>query len=285
MNYRDQKNLGGAGRGKGAYTAAFLDVFRALSYSRRTSQVWAHFLELSACAVSNAVDPSRYAIREARYLDIAKQYTAAGMQMFSRAHGLMVLELERRGFCDFLGETFMALDLGADSKGQFFTPYEICRMMAGITVSADDVKKTGFITVNEPACGGGAMIIALAQQLAESGLNPSSDMHVVAQDIDPQAVHMAYVQLSYFGISGVVIRCNSLAPKEPEAADVWRTPTHQLLGWDARLAQRRRIDALRRLLSEPAGDSAATTPEVQHESMEFGNNGFMSSGGMQVNLF
>ena len=40
---------------------------------------------------------------------------------------------------DFLGELYMNLDLGNEHAGQFFTPYNVCRMMSEMNVS--DAKK------------------------------------------------------------------------------------------------------------------------------------------------
>ena len=42
---------------------------------------------------------------------------------------------------DMLGELFMALGLANEWKGQFFTPYDICRAMAAMNLG-EDLKKS-----------------------------------------------------------------------------------------------------------------------------------------------
>jgi hypothetical protein len=60
------------------------------------------------------------------------------------------------------------------ARGQCFTPYDLCRAMAEMTIGNDLTEKIqakGFITASEPACGSGAMIIALAETMQSRGIN------------------------------------------------------------------------------------------------------------------
>ena len=69
---------------------------------------------------------------------------------------------------DVLGDIFHELELHNERKGQFFTPFPICQMMAKMTLgenAQDIITKKGFVTLSEPACGTGAMIIAATQEL------------------------------------------------------------------------------------------------------------------------
>ena len=56
--------------------------------------------------------------------------------------------------------------------GQFFTPYDVSRMMAEMTFDTVDeiIAEQGFVTVQEPACGAGGMIIAAADVIDAQGL-------------------------------------------------------------------------------------------------------------------
>jgi len=56
------------------------------------------------------------------------------------------------------------------------------------------VEERGFLIAQEPAVGSGAMIIALAEAIMDSGFNYRQHLHVTAVDIDQRAVHMAYIQ-------------------------------------------------------------------------------------------
>jgi hypothetical protein len=102
---------------------------------------------------------------------------------------------------DVLGRTFHDLELHNKWSGQFFSPYPLCRMMAKMTLGDEEdvrarIAVRGFVTAQEPACGSGAMVIALAQGMKDLGINYQQHLHVTAVDVDPKCVHMAYVQFA-----------------------------------------------------------------------------------------
>ena len=94
------------------------------------------------------------------------------------------------------------------------------------------VEEKGFVTVQEPCCGSGAMVVALADVMREEDINYQQHMHVTAIDIDSQCVHMAYLQLSLLHIPAVVIRGDTL---RMEFSECWYTPAHHLGFWDNKL--------------------------------------------------
>lgn len=159
---------------------------------------------------------------------------------------------------DCLGSLFMSLDLGNAGTGQFFTPYEVSRLMAGMILGGarEVVERQGFFTLMEPAVGAGGMVIAAADALAEKGINYQQSMHVTAIDIDPTAVHMAYLQCSLLHIPAIIIHGNSLGMQE---WDHWVTPAHVLGGWDRRLNMR---DALQRFQQLIVREAAAPIPDA-----------------------
>jgi type I restriction-modification system DNA methylase subunit len=189
---------------------------------------------MSAISISNSVDLAQRDRREARYMEIVGRYDKEEASRFPQMFSELVMELEI-ALTDVLGEVFMEMDLGSKWHGQFFTPYSVCKMMASLQV--DDhmkelVEARGFIRANEPACGGGAMMIALAESMQTAGINYQQHLHVVAQDLDLKAVCMAYVQLSLLHIPAVVIHGNSL---ELEELSRWYTPAHIMGAWEFRL--------------------------------------------------
>ena len=115
-----------------------------------------------ACAISNAVDKSHFEKREEPLPQADSEVQQEGARNFSSARCGSGPALEKNPEQDFLGSIFMALNLGNDSGGQFFTPYDVCRMMAEIT--CDNVLPTieakGYISINDCACGAGATLIA-----------------------------------------------------------------------------------------------------------------------------
>jgi hypothetical protein len=61
-------------------------------------------------------------------------------------------------------------------------------------------------------------------------------MYFTAIDIDATAAHMAYVQLSLLGLSGVVVRANALGPLDVTPEQTWLTPMHYRSRWAGRIA-------------------------------------------------
>jgi hypothetical protein len=200
--------------------------------------IWRDFVEMAAIAISNAVDLRQRDVREAQYMAIVKKYTRDEANRFAHALGALTNALEAAEFADVLGATFMELELGSKWAGQFFTPYEVCRLMAAVSLGdpAPLIADRGFITVSDPAVGAGALPIAMAQAVREAGHNYQRCMHVTAQDVDARAAHMAYIQLSLLHVPAVVIVGNTLAG---ECREQWFTPAHVLGGWGRRLASQR----------------------------------------------
>ena len=217
-----------------------IKLIQTNSHRHDSWQVFSDFVEMSAISLSNAVDLAQRDGREARYMEIVRRYNKEEASRFAEMFGELVMELES-GMTDVLGEVFMEMELGNKWRGQFFTPYHLCKMMAQMNV--DDhmkgmIERNGFIRANEPACGGGAMIIGLAASMQQAGINYQQHLHVVAQDLDHKAVHMTYLQLSLLHIPAVVIQGNTLALEEREH---WYTPAHIIGGWNMKLrtAERR----------------------------------------------
>lgn len=209
---------------------------------RRISQVFADFCELAALAIRNSVDLHGHDEREARYMGIISGYTAEEANRFAEVLAMLTLEFEE-GFSDALGHLYMSLDLGSEHLGQFFTPYDVSTVIAKMTIGdyTETLAGQEFITANEPACGSGGMVIALADELRRAGINYQQRMHVTAQDIELTSVHMAYIQLSLLNVPARVVHGNTLTL---EVHDTWHTPAHVLGGWNFKLKNREAIKAV-----------------------------------------
>lgn len=215
---------------------ALVKLLNQQSYRHSTYTVFSDFVEMAAITIANSLDLRQKEAREKRYLQLIGKYEPEEQKRFPMMLGELVLALDAAPG-DILGATFGELDLGNDRAGQFFTPYEVCRLMASVTVGdgADmraKIAHRGYITVQEPACGAGAQIIALAETMKAAGINYQQDMHVTAIDIDSRAVHMTYLQLSLMHIPAVVVLGNTLALEEREH---WHTPAHILGLWEWKL--------------------------------------------------
>ena len=175
--------------------------------------IWQDFIIMSAIAIANTMGGPQAKAREEMYRSRAEKYSAKELEVFADMLLEVVAELERDPEQDFLGELFMALGLGNEWKGQFFTPYSVCRAMSAMTYAPDmtaRIEKQGWVSVNDPACGAGALLLAFANECRRQHINYQTSVLFVAQDIDFLAGCMCYIQLSLLGCPGYVVIDDSL---------------------------------------------------------------------------
>ena len=117
------------------------------------------------------------------------------------------------GGCDFLGQVVVELELANAHMGQFFTPYDVSRMMAEMTMQDAGrlIAERGFVTVHEPASGAGGMIVAAADVLEKQGFDIGRQLYVDGTDLSPMCFRMAYLQASLRGIPATIRRGNTLS--------------------------------------------------------------------------
>lgn len=208
-----------------------IDEFKMLATHKDMWQVYKEFLELSAIAYSNICDKAQAKDREERYLEIIKSYKSGQADHIAKILALIVLEMEKDPQ-DILGKIFMELGLGSSWTGQVFTPQNLADMLAELSFKEDEIKERGYITVMEPAVGGGVTIIGLAKAMLKKGYNPQKQLLAICGDIDIKAVHMTYIQLSMLGIPAIVGHQDTLTQ---EAMSTWYTPNYILDLWRYKL--------------------------------------------------
>ena len=189
----------------------FIKTIESLSRTRHTWQAWSDFVEMAALSLAQAGNFDEE--REASYMRIVDRYELEEVQLFPKLLGMVAEALEVR-YCDFLGEVFMELELGNKWKGQFFTPYHVCALMAELTFNESDFADGRVITLNEPAVGGGAMVIAYCGMLLKNGINFQRQLKVICQDVDYTAMCMCYIQLSLIGCNATVVHANTITMEE-----------------------------------------------------------------------
>lgn len=176
-------------------------------------EIWQDFVTMAAISISNMVDIAHREEREKDYLARAKKYRKEDLDAIASMLGAVVTGMEDNPNQDFLGEMYMGLDLGNDNAGQFFTPYHVCHLMAEMSAGdnlAAKLEERGWVSVNDPCCGGGALLLAFANVCREKGINYQTSVLFVAQDLDPTVAMMCYIQLSLMGCAGYVKIGNSL---------------------------------------------------------------------------
>lgn len=207
----------------------FEKTFKDLSYRHNKWTAWSDFVTMAACALSQ-IDLTMAAEREKLCLQTAQKYSREEMMSHAKLLTITTEALEHNPEQDFLGEAYMVLELLNKKTGQFFTPYHVCQMMARMQMGdvVDLVERDGFISVVDPAVGGGAMLIAFANECKRLEVNYQKHVLFVGQDIDYVVGMMCFIQLSLLGCPGHVTIGNSLMAEEIERRNIWYTPMYYL---------------------------------------------------------
>ena len=215
--------------------AAFLRSFNQLAPYKHRYDVWRDFVIMSACALHNGFhkDPQR----EEKYLEIIKRYKPDDQKAFPELLAGLVSLLEPEP-TDILGTLYMELEIANKGTGQFFTPPALSELMAHMTFGDELDKLDGqpFITVQEPACGAGGMVLALVKVMIDAGHNPAEKLWVQCIDVDRMAALMCYVQLTLWHVPAEIVLGNTLTL---ETQEVWHTPAHHLGLWSSKLQRDR----------------------------------------------
>lgn len=222
------------------YRKDFINAYKSICVCHNRWTVWQDFIDMSACAIANALD-DRMKVKDKReelYLSIVKKYHPKELDMFAKMLALTAMAFDENPEQDFLGEIFMDLNFGGD-HGQFFTPWNVAEMMAelvyGGRVVSDPDKDVDYISVNDCACGSGVMLLAFANCCRKHGLNYQKEVIFVAQDIDPTVAKMCYIQVSLLGCPGYVyvgntftepITGDTLHPIVHDPENLWFTPLY-----------------------------------------------------------
>ena len=213
----------------------FFNIFHSLCSTRDSWRVWSDFITASAISLSNPfeLNAERKAEREKEYAECIKRL--GGIEKSAELLKTVVKAFELNPNQDFLGNLFMKIGLNNHWRGQFFTPYHVCEMMAQITLSQADeeISTKGYVSVFDCACGAGAILIAAANVLRSNKINYQRNALFVAQDIDRTVGLMCYIQLSLLGCPGYVVIGDSitnpvvgepLMPLEMPGQELWCAP-------------------------------------------------------------
>lgn len=212
------------------YLKEFEDSLKSIARHKNYYEKFRDFVNFSFYSLSNIFYKDEDI--EKQYLQLANTYTKEEMLIMSKLLGLLTLMMEDEPN-DHLGTMLMAMGGGDEFKGQFFTPQTICDFMSKIVHDNIDsiIEEKGYITVNDPAVGAGAMIIGLYKHMLDLGYNPQTQMYVHLTDVCNIVYKMCYVQMSILGISGVIINGNSLTL---EVYEYKKTPFHFINNWDSK---------------------------------------------------
>lgn len=255
------------------YRKEFTNILEGFRYSRGIREIFAGWLEIAACAIHQ--EPYHLGLVrrdeafdtvEAQYMEAVKNYSREELEAFAKLLGITKMALSE-GKGDFLGSIYMGLEISQDRSGEFFTPYPVSLMMAKMSLTDVDalIAEKGFITLSEPACGGGGMLIAVAQALEEAGHEPRSTLFFEATDISKLCCDMTYIQTSVMGLSGVVrhgdtLRVETWSHRFTPICRVYPDRTNRFLDSIAPASDKEATPSVND--NEPEQEPSSTAPEI-----------------------
>lgn len=258
-------------------TIDFMKDFDRLCGARTRWQVWSDWVHLAAYSISNVVDKVHAEEREKSYLKIASGYSKAELTLISHLLAYTVEALELNPDQDFLGALYMNLDLGNDHAGQFFTPYNVSKMMAEMNFTHDGKLKfqgqKRYASVCDPTVGGGGMLVAFANACRAHNVYYHTDIMFVGQDIDHTVACMAYIQISLLGCPGYIVVGDSLSKPmtgdplfAPMDGEVLITPFYYSEVWEyRRIARMLGLNPVETCgESDPASGNIETYPDEEN---------------------
>ena len=174
------------------------------------TSVFSDFTRIAACAVANQS-------REPEYLEAIKPYSKEDLSKFTESFAYLIEEMQAKPFSDLLGQHYqeIASKSTRDSRGEFYTPEPISELMARIIIDPEKViNDSKPVTMNEPTCGGGGMILQAAKLFSPLYRNDDKSyvdlLRVTAQDLSPTACDMTYFNTTMWGIPTEIIQGNTL---------------------------------------------------------------------------
>lgn len=161
--------------------------------------VFNDFIEIMVCCLSVGE-------QEERYFKIIKKYEKQELYNFQSAVAALIAESDNRGYGlkDVLG-TFFTVHVTRGHNGQYFTPPEICKLMAALTGNSRPFRTN---CISDPACGSGTTLLAREEQRRSK---PGSPDFYYGADVDRRCAMMAAINLCLNNMWGEVAWMDTLS--------------------------------------------------------------------------
>ena len=179
---------------------------------------WCECMALSFVNACDLLHGEKWQERERTYKRIISQYTKQEVDLFVMMMADLTNLFEQDMFFDHLGNIYMEAFGGNKNLGQCFTPISLCQAMSEITVK--EHKGNERMTVCDPACGGGATLIAAAGVMHRDGIDYQRRVVFYGTDLDKLCVHMCFVQMCMIGANAIITHGDTLSL---QVFDVFRT--------------------------------------------------------------
>ena len=238
---------------------AFISAFNSIAKHKHRYKVFEDFVTVSAITLHNRFNMNDSLEQE--YLTIINGYSKKERFAIAKLFAMLV-DLLNPEPIDILGQLYMELEISSKGNGQFFTPDSVSQIMAKIVYGGKiELPSCGFITMSEPACGAGGMVLAFVKEMLNQKLSPANHLWVQCVDIDRMVALMCYIQLSLWGVPAQIIVGNTLTL---EYREQFFTPVHYLHRWDYKLRKQRKKLAEEKEIITPE----ATNTKIETENSE-----------------
>ncbi|MGN0973933.1 MAG: N-6 DNA methylase [Bacilli bacterium] len=189
-----------------------IDSIKKLSTRYGTHEAFRDVVTCCAYSFANGVEFKDD--REKEYLRIINKYSEEERNIFPKILTALVNEYTKAEEpIDILGDIYEELNLTKKGAAQFFTPLDVCKLMAKVTIdkkeSEKSIKENGYINVSDPACGSGRNLYAAYSELLNNDIN-NNKILLVGDDLDLTCCCMTYIQLSLMGANAIVHHQDSL---------------------------------------------------------------------------
>jgi N-6 DNA Methylase len=202
----------------------------------------------------NDDDPSPSRVKAAAH--VARAAAKAGL--LDMAHNGTLLDT------DVIGTTYLNMrsDSGRQARGEFYTPPNLCDMMAAMTLGSD--LKPGM-SIAEPAAGHGGMLRAAANHIRQRGMNPG-DFWWVVNDISPVVVAGLAVNCHVWDLGPRIVIGVADTLREPDWPErAWREQQEVTAQRDEQMRLARSLAMFRRVLSGDWSEEPPASPTVLEE--------------------
>ncbi len=195
--------------------------------------IFSDFVVMFAIAIKNSLNYEQE--DEDIYLQIIKKYDKSETKIFVKLVTELIeifLQQRRDEVIDVLGEIYQKIGINSKELNQYFTPMNVAKAMSHVTLDNLANEDKEFITISDPTCGSGVMLLSVVDYMIENKMDYTQKILVVGQDIDLVCFCMTYIQLSLWNIPGVVVLGNSLVN---ERRKVFYTPQYFIGNWNEKL--------------------------------------------------
>lgn len=173
----------------------FATYLEELAYHKSRFDIFNDFLTMMVCALSMGQ-------KEEEYLRTVKGYSRDELDIFCKAFASVVMEMEYHPLTDPFGDYFQE-HISHGHNGQFFTPYNVCDLMAGIVQECNNGQEDGSAKkINDPACGSGRLILSSAKYDRTS--------YFVGCDISETCCKMTLINMCLNSLQGEVHHIDTL---------------------------------------------------------------------------